>query len=233
MEVDWFAVDGWSASRDVSAASFPSGFAALLIDSVIQEPVTDAHVDLASMLYSTEINLRQRLFGDIDALCGFRWIDMLDRYSSHGTSVVTGNVLSETLVTRNHIFAWQLGLDGRLGPVSKEWGIDAYIKGGMALNNATTSAALSDPGNFGSLSASASECHVACFGEAGVTAYVQIAKHVSISAGYQVLCLTDIAQPINQLERTNLLNGPPGTMMIDLGSGLFYHGGNLGLEINW
>jgi hypothetical protein len=228
--LNYFGVDGWSTSRDFANADFPNGLASLAIDSIITEPVTDAHVEISSMLHSSEINLRQNLFGSVDVLTGFRWIDMIDRYGATGTSAVTGNPLAESIVARNHIFGWQLGLDSRIGPSDGCWAIGTYIKGGGALNNATTNVSLSDPGNLGDLSTSDVLCHIAGFGEAGLTGYIQIDKHVSISIGYQVMYINNVAQPLNQIATTDLT---AGTTQVDVGSGIFYHGGNLGIDLCW
>ena len=140
LELNYFGVDGWSASRDFANADFPSGFASLNVDSIVNNyPVSDAHVDLASTLHSSEINIRQRLIGQLDFLTGFRWVDMFDRYEASGTSVITGNTLSQRIDTRNHIFAWQSGLDGRLFPSDGPFQLCAIVKAGGALNNATSS----------------------------------------------------------------------------------------------
>ena len=231
LELNYFSVDGWSASQDYTSADFPNGFAGLNVDSIVNNyPVTDAHIDFASMLHSSEINIRQRLFGQLDFVTGFRWVDMFDRYEASGTSFITGNTLSERIETRNHLFAWQSGLDGRLFPSDGPFQLGAFIKIGGALNNATSSISLSDPAGLGSLSASGVECHSAFVGEAGLNGYVQIDKHVSCSFGYQVMYINNVAQPVNQIAQTDLI---AGATQINVNNGVFYHGGNLGIELSW
>jgi hypothetical protein len=230
LELNYFGLDAWSTSRDFVNTDFPNGLASISVDSIITEPVTDAHVEIASMLHSSEINLRQCWIGSIDALTGFRWFDMFDRYAASGTSAVTGSTVAETIVARNHIFGWQIGLDSRIGPDDGCWAIGAYIKGGGALNNATSNISLSDPGNLGNLSTSGVLCHIAGFGEAGLTGYFQIDKHVSCSVGYQVLYINNVAQPVNQIAQTDLT---AGTTQVNVGNGIFYHGANLGIDVSW
>ncbi len=230
LEVNYFGIDSWAASRDFANSDFPNGLANLSVDSIITVPVTDAHAEVASMLHSGEINLRLNLLSGIDGLTGFRWIDMFDRYAGSGTSAVTGNNVAAATVTRNHIFGWQTGLDGRIGPADGCWAVGAFIKGGGALNNATTTSTLSDPGNLGDLSTSGVQCHIAGFGEAGLTGYVQIDKHVSCSFGYQVMYIDNVAQPMNQIAQTDLT---AGTTQVNVGSGIFYHGANLGIDMCW
>ncbi len=230
LELNYFAVDGWSVSRSFGNGQFPSGVANLTVDSIITEPLSDAQFDTTSVIHSSEINLRQRLFGNLDVLTGFRWIDMNDRYLASGTSAVTGNQLSQSVVAWNHLFGWQTGLDGRVGPDDGRWSIGAFVKAGSALNNANTSTALNDPGNLGYLAVNANECHIAFFGEAGLNGTLQVDKHVLVTFGYQVMFINNLAQPVNQIGQTDLT---AGTTMMNVASGIFYHGANLGLELSW
>ena len=230
LELNYFGVDGWSVTRTFANSDFPSGVASLPVDSVITEPLTDAQFDITSVLHSSEINLRKRLIGNIDFLTGFRWLDLDDRYFASGTSAVTGNVLNQSIITWNHLFGWQTGLDGRLGPEDGSWSIGGFVKVGGALNNANASASLNDPGNLGFLSVGANECRVAYFGEAGLTGTIEIDKHISVTFGYQVMFINNLAQPLNQIAQTDL---SAGTMAVNLDSGILYHGGNVGMEVSW
>jgi hypothetical protein len=230
-ELNYFSVDGWSATRD-----FNTTLATLNVDSIINGyPLADPHVVVESTLRSSEINLRQRLFGQLDFLTGFRWVDMFDRYQASGTSVITGSPIGEKIETRNHIFAWQIGLDGRLFPKDGPFQLGSYVKAGGALNNATSSVNLldtsTDPNlSLGTLSASDVQCHVAFVGEAGLNGYVQIDKHIACSFGYEVMYVNNVAQPVDQIAQTNLIGG---ATLINVGNGVFYHGGNVGIEVSW
>jgi hypothetical protein len=228
LELNYFSIDGWSA-RSAGGESLP--FGTLTVDEFVHYPFDHSHFELSSMLYSSEINLRRQLFGGLDALCGFRWIDMLDRYSVQGFSIQSGNVpMGELIETRNHIFGGQIGLDGGLGPDDGKWRIGTFIKAGVGLNNANATTSLYDPGRLGELAAAATQCHGAFFGEAGLTGYFQISKHVAASIGYQVMYINNIAEPANQLAQTDLV---AGTSQVNLDSGIFYHGANLGIDVNW
>lgn len=229
LELNYFAVDGWSVTRRFNNAQLPSGVALLPVDSLISEPLLDGYFDLTSVLHSSEINLRKRLIGNIDFLTGFRWIDMNDRYFVTGTSGVTDKLASESIVTWNHLFGWQTGLDGRLGPDDGSWSIGGYFKVGGAINNANSSAEFSDPGNVAG-AASANLCRVSYFGEAGLNGAIQVDKHVSVTFGYEVMYINNVAQPLNQIGQTDLI---AGTTQTNLDSGILYHGANLGLDVCW
>ena len=71
---------------------------------------------------------------------------------------------------------------------------------------------------------------MAFIGEAGLNGYVQIDKHVSCSFGYQVMYLNNVAQPVNQIAQSDLIAAEHKSMS---SSGVFYHGGNLGIELSW
>jgi hypothetical protein len=137
---------------------------------------------------------------------------------------------AQSIVTWNHLFASQIGLESRLGPDDGRWSIGSYVKSGVALNSANATTSLSDPGNVGFLSANDSECHASGFGEAGITGCIQIDKHISVSIGGQVMYINNVAQPVNQIVQTDLA---AGTTIVNFGGGIFYYGGNLGLELSW
>lgn len=233
LELNYFNIDGWSSTRNFTSADFSAGVANLIVDGAgNQEQVTNANSDITSMLESSEINLRQHLFGNnnLDGLIGFRWIDMNDLYTAQGASnTVTGSTVMESIRTHNHLFGLQSGLDGTIFSRGEYFQLRGYIKGGCMLDNANAATSLSG-GALGSLAASDSLCHISCFGEAGLTGYIEIDKHVSISFGYQAMYISNAAQPVNQMSQTNLV---AGTTLIDLGSSLAYQGVNLGMEVAW
>ncbi len=224
-ELNYFGIDGWSASGDV-----PTG-GTLIVDNVTanQVSLTDAHFDSIARFYSSEFNFRRPLFGDLSLLAGFRWLDMTDQYMATGTDT-SANTVSETIVTHNHMFGSQIGVDGTLPQIADCWRIRGFVKVGTLLNFARQTTALSDPDPPGSNIASGTNTRAAYFGEAGLVAYYQITKHLSASGGYQVMFVGNVAQPVNQLAVTNLTTS---SASVDTSSGLFYHGATAGLELTW
>ena len=233
LEVNYFGIDGWSATNDIPNTALPSGTANLVVDNVTanQISLTDAHFESIARFYSTEINVRRPLFGNFSVLTGFRWLDMTDRYLASGTSAM-GNPVSETIATHNHMFGSQIGIDGTLAKEANRWRINGFIKAGTFLNIANQATSLSDPDipGPGSPAVSNNNAGIAFFGETGVVGYFQITKHLSASGGYQVMFVNNVAQPASQLGSTNLTI-PFAT--VDTSSGLFYHGASAGLEVTW
>jgi hypothetical protein len=229
-EVNYFGVDGWSAVQNIPNISLPSGSANLAVDSVEQLNLTTAHFESIARLYSTEVNFRKPLFGDISFLAGFRWVEATDRYFASGTSSTTLNTSSETILTHNHMYGFQLGADGILAKQANCWKITGFVKDGIFLNNADQGTTLSDPGGLGVQAANNTNNVAAFFGEAGLAGFVQLTKHLSASAGYQVIFINNVAQPVNQLAGMNLANS---SAVVDTSAGLFYHGATVGMEVTW
>ncbi len=230
-ELNYFGVDGWSATTDIPNVSLPSGKAYLVLDSVTEVPVTSAHFESIARLYSTESNFRKPLFGNISFLAGFRWLELTDQYLARGVSAVTKNTLSETILTHNHLYGLQVGADGIVAQQADRWRINGFVKGGIFLNSADQATSLSDPADGISFAVNTNnQDSAAFFGETGIVGYLQITKHLSASGGYQVMFANNVAQPVNQLAGTNLVKG---TATVDVSSGLFYQGATAGLEVTW
>ncbi len=229
-ESNFFFIDGWSATSDIPNGSLPGGTGTLVVDSVTNLALTNAHFESIARLYSAETNFRKPLFGNLSFLAGFRWLELTDRYLAEGTSATTRNTISETILTHNNLYGFQVGADGPLFQEADRWRITGFVKGGIFLNNADQATSLSDPGGLGSRAVNNNEISAAFFGEAGVIGYLQITKHLAASGGYQVMFVNGVAQPVNQLSGTNLANS---TAAVDASAGLFYHGATAGLELTW
>jgi len=229
-EANYFGVDGWSATTDVPNSALFNGTANLMVDGVSQIALTNGHFESTSGLYSLEFNFRKPLIGNISLLAGFRWMDLTDKYIAEGTSATTGNSVSESILTHNHLYGFQLGADGILAQEADRWKIRGFVKGGIFLNDADQATSLSDPGGLGTPAVNNSQYAAAFFGEAGLIGYFHICKHVSLSGGYQVMFISDVAQPVNQLSTTNLSNFSAN---VDTSAGLFYHGATAGFEVTW
>jgi hypothetical protein len=230
-ELNYFGVDGWSADTGIPNASLSGGSANLIADSVTQIPLADAHFESIARLYSSEFNFRGPLFGNISILAGFRWLELTDQYVADGTST-TGYAVSETILTHNHLYGFQMGADGMLAQQANRWRLTGFVKGGIFLNNSDQATSLSDPDPLGpgSNAVNNSQIGAAFFGETGLVCYFQITEHLSASGGYQVMFVNNVAQPVNQLAGTNLANH---TAIVDVSSGLFYQGATAGLEVTW
>ena len=230
LELNYFGVDGWSTTSNV-----PRGGDLLVDNSPISPisplPLSSAQFASIARFYSTEVNFRRPLFGNFSALAGFRWLEMTDQYSASGVST-TGYAVSETILTHNHLYGFQIGADGTLYQEPDRWRITGFVKGGIFLNNAEQATSLSDPDprGPGSSAVNTSLDAAAFFGETGIVGYFQITKHLSVRSGYEVMFVNNVAQPVNQIPNTNLASR---TATVDTSAGLFYQGASAGLEVTW
>ena len=230
-ELNYFGIDAWSSSTDLPTGKLPGGSANLMVDSVTQVPLSDAHFQSIARLYSTESNFRRPFCGNFSVLAGFRWLEMTDQYLATGTST-TGYAVAEQVLTHNHLYGFQLGADGPICQEADRWRLTGFVKSGIFFNSADQATLLTDPDPAGPGSYSLNTTHInaAFFGETGLVGYVQISKHLSASGGYQVMFINGVAQPVNQLSDTDLAKN---TAKVDARSGLFYQGATAGLQVTW
>ena len=226
-EVNYFGIDGWSA-----AGEFPNQGNLAVGGVGTPLALNDVHFASISRLYSTECNFRVPLLGNLAFLAGFRWLEMTDSYSAVGTNPTTMNMASGTILTHNHMYGFQVGADGALFQQADRWRLNGFVKGGIFLNDADQATSFNDPNGLGY--GAANNCHsgAAFFGEAGLTVYIQLSKHVSLSGGYEVMFVNNVAQPANQLGNTDF-SVTPAVTTVDVNSGIFYHGATVGLEVTW
>jgi hypothetical protein len=231
-ELNYFGIDNWSTTYNIPNGALPSRLANITVDNETKLSVTDAEFASMARLYSTEVNFRRPLYGNSSILAGFRWIEMTDKYLFDGTSASTANILSESVLTHNHLYGFQLGSDGTIAKEDGRWRLNGFVKGGVFLNSADQATALNDPNGLGYRAANYNHDGAAFFGESGVVGYFQITKHLSASGGYEVMFVNNVAQPANQISATNLVDSSKPTS-VDTSSGLFYHGATAGLELTW
>jgi hypothetical protein len=225
-----FFISDWSVTKDVPNSALPLGAANLAVDEYENLALANGHFEALARLYSGEWNFRMPMFGNFSFLAGLRYISMTDRYQGSGTNVTTLNTAAETITTHNHLYGFQLGADGIICQHPDRWKIMGFVKGGIYANDADQGTVVYDPGGLGAQAVS-NNIDVATFvGEAGLTGYVQINKHLSATAGYQVMFISSVAQPVNQISGMNL--SIPSSA-VDTSAGLLYHGATAGFEVTW
>jgi hypothetical protein len=226
-EVNYFGIDGWSATGE-----FPNQGNLVVGGAGAPLTLNDVHFASIARLYSTEFNFRAPLLGNLAFLVGSRWLEMTDSYSAVGTNPRTANIASGTILTHNHMYGFQIGADGALFQQADRWRLNGFVKGGIFLNDSDQATSFNDPNGLVYGAANNSHTGAAFFGEAGLTAYIQLSKHVSLSGGYEVMFVNNVAQPANQLGNTDFSVTPPAAT-VDVNSGVFYHGATAGLEVTW
>jgi hypothetical protein len=226
--VNYFGFDSWSSGGSVDFPGAAYSQYVLVTSKNSGDFISAANIQLTSIFHSTEINVHQNICCGIDGLFGFRWVDMTDRYLADATPTSGVPTLTDAFVTRNDLFGLQAGLDCCVKPAGSLW-IRGYVKGGVMINSASAQTAEIAPSGA-TYQAGDTQCRPAFFGEAGLMVCFQVVNHVSVSAGYQVMYVNNVAQPVNQIAQFDESNN---SLTIDMGSGLLYHGANLGVEVVW
>ncbi len=231
--VEFFAVDGWSATSQVAgniSVQFPSlpYLPELVTPGVPSSGFGTATFDYDSNLYNTELNLYYQSSCWLTLLTGFRWIELGEQYDA---VFATGNTApTYSINTNNHLYGLQAGslvnLHNR-GP----WRFDGWMKAGLYANSADqdTREDYTSAGGL-AISASARSANVAFVGDMGISASRKLTDHLNFRASYMCLWLQGVALAPEQLDNTDPSNG---IASVDSSHGLFYHGGFIGGELLW
>ncbi len=169
-------------------------------------------------------------WGNFQFLAGYRWA-RLDE-----TSVITsfdfhdGDVSTYSVNSANNLNGAQVGILGEW----EFWGLlnfDFFAKTGIFCNNSTEHQVLGDFGNTVILrDTTGSRTDVAYLSELAAQVVVPLGSHFSITGGYRVLFLNQMAAAPNQFDFTD--NADSGTH-VNSSSNIVLHGANLGLTAKW
>lgn len=173
-------------------------------------------------LYSTELNLRRR-FGDRwTFINGFRWIQLR---SDLATDLVGA---SHRINVNNHLYGYQLG--GNMKILSwNNFDLDTWLKAGIYGNAADQET--NTVGIGGAAPAfGASGGRAAFVGEIGLVGTYRWNDWLSFRAGYQAIWLDGLAIAPDQILVSNVATG---AAVLDTSKTLLYHGGIMGMEMNW
>jgi hypothetical protein len=198
----------------------------------------DILTDFWSDLHSTELNVRRPLIGELDWLAGFRWIEFQDRMVGFQVETeIPGAIELRDPAARvyNHVYGFQLGVDGTLWRFSPKLRATGFLKSGIygdAIQAAASVNALVEETEDSQTTQSWKHkslrdeefSHLTFVGELGIGGEYQIGEHLSATIGYQALWLEGVATLPAFLSagRESWAHGSP-----------FFHGVVLGLEAAW
>ena len=223
-EVSYFGIDGWKSQAGF--ASMPAGVATLNMDQAMPLPVSSVSFEYGSRLYSTEFNLRHAVNDWLTGLAGFRVVELDENYSVDGMQSI-GQSFSNTIRTHNHLYGFQLGAEAYLLGNCR-FHVDCLAKAGIYSNAAGQNDTLLRPASV--LDAAANANAAAFVGELGLVGTFQLADHLAMRCGYQVMWLDGAALAPRQISVTNLATG---VATVDTSGNVIYHGANVGLELRW
>lgn len=189
----YYGIDGWNVTKAVA-------------------PLTASY---QTKLYNTELNLKHNLFGEVNFVNGFRWVNIMEATSI--TAVAPAPIVGTAEArTSNDMYGYQLGVDGTWFEVYRTR-IGAFAKAGVYGTNIHQRTVV----NLAPVTDHTSG-RVSFLGEVGVTATLQLTGYLGVYAGYQATWIDGVALAPDVLTQTEPLNGSP-----------FYHGGIAGVELIW
>jgi hypothetical protein len=214
LEVLYFGINGWSAQQTVDRA----GDIVLVPNWGWGSDVFDhASARYNSKLFNTEINVKNPLIGDIQWLAGFRWVELHESVYAEIDGTQSGNGSGDiSFGGINHMYGFQLGLEGTVCKPTDRLKIDGMLKAGVYHNLVAGSMG----GSIFEGSSSGSVTRTSFLGELGLFASYRLTDHFSVRGGYQVLWLQGV------------LIAPEPLTEVD-GSSAFYHGPSASLEAAW
>ena len=207
------------------------GYVADLIGSGLQ-PFEQGDLNLTSSIQTIEINSRTPMAaGNVQFICGVRWLEWTESFSLTGTRPVGGGTQTDAWSSRtvNNLYGGQIGIDALL--YSNSWlRVESLLKGGAYWNDALSRRSFKIDGIGNETSAYDTPSPAAFVGELGFTGVLPLRSNLDFRFGYLVFWLEGIAQPTQQLSQPVSTTGDP---LVLQNSGTVVQGLTLGLEGCW
>jgi hypothetical protein len=217
--------------------------------------------DYSTKLYNAELNVRDKLSDRINVLAGFRWLQLNeslqgtipppDRILPLWKFNPNNNLLDVARIenlpgipstgafspfwdttTRNNLYGFQIGADGKLFGRGR-FSVNGLVKAGGYWNHASESTGVSIQKKvYGS---SSQTDHPAFVGEAGLQCKYKVTSSMALKLGYEVLWLEGVALAPGQIKETYNTFKPVSVtaLGVNTDSGVLFHGVTAGLEISF
>ena len=182
-----------------------------------------------SAMRSGEANVRYRLNDTWQFLGGARFINLAE--DIYTITPVAPPVFAVGWGARNMLSGGQIGVEGAW--TSGKFSVDAALKAGLFNNHINTSAFAEQPIGNALGTATGSFNRIAYSIEGAIAARYKLTQNASVSAGYQLLYLDNVALASDQLSQApNLIGGAQSMGGVALG-GVLYHGLTVGLSVQF
>jgi hypothetical protein len=220
VEALYFAVDGWDITKSVLVPDEGAYFNLFNEQIGLLDPGTVVDYRYISRLHNAEINVRHPIWERLYFLMGFRYLQLHEDFAATILSPLVPDAdgpFADANVD-NNLYGGQIGLNVAFISTHR-LSIEGVLKAGVFGNYADLTMTVGD-----SLLGDKTT-HTSVLGEIGLMGIVQVAPHLSLRGGYQVLWLDGIAIASDQFENVNPADPKPY-----MGGTLFYHGAFAGLE---
>ncbi len=254
LEVSFFEIDDWSASRAFADAGLAAGFGAgglpytLIADSSGGFfPAVTANFLYTSELRDVEANLKSSIADWIELQAGFRYMKYTESYQVSGTDggpfvfPLPIAPFQQSIRTKNNLMGGQVGANVDIAEIGP-WSLGVIGKVAVMFNDASMTNSYSGqfmgavPGVITNKSTSAQSDVVSFLGEAGCNANLELGPVFSIQLGYQLMWLESVALAPDQILNTNYNAGAAAaavTTGLDRSSNVFFHGGFVGVTATY
>ena len=226
--IEFGYLGAWSFQSNRVLPNTGAAYAASLIGTA-GELFTFGDINLTSSIQTIEINSRTPMAaGNVQFICGVRWLEWTESFSLNGTQVAGGGATTQkawSSRTVNNLYGGQIGIDALL--YSNPWlRVESLLKGGAYWNDALSRRSF----NGNETSAYDTPSPAAFVGELGFTGVLPLSSNLDFRFGYLVFWLEGIAQPTQQLSQPVSTTGDP---LVLQDSGTVVQGLTLGLEGRW
>lgn len=229
IEVRYFGVNDWDAAQGPLFS--PDGFS-IPIPGFDPSPFPlYIRSWYTSSLNSVEVNLRRTVAPRWSVLAGFRWVSLDEVMAAFVGDSTFENGTIIAFETRNDLFGMQIGAEGILWQPGPRFRVETAIKAGVYADAAQGGInAKSVGGGGGDGGVWLHHDHTAFVGDLNFVGVYQISDHWALRGGYQLLWLSGVAVPSEQIHR---LNFDTGNLGVNTSHGAFFHGALVGLERTW
>ncbi len=231
LELSYFQIDGWNDYRSVGPT--PDYWLVMRAPGGFLQTQDHRHKqmmawDYASRLYNAELNVRWNPFARLAVLAGFRWVDLGE--DLQGTLPPERAAPFWDNNTRNNLYGFQVGADGKLFERGR-FSIDGVLKAGIFDNDAEETTAVSIYRHVHEESASTNR--TAFLGEIDLRCKYQVTERLSLKLAYEAIWLQGVALAPGQVQEIHSKVTLPVNVQafgVNCSSGVFYHGATAGLE---
>ncbi len=225
-EVAYFGPFEWTQSNQAVGAGFSTGFApaGLNLSAFNTNAVSHQQV-YNSRIQSYEFSQKWWGWDVISTSAGVKFIDLEEDFLFNSTNALAENG-SLAVLTNNHLFGGQLGLDLSL-PVGR-FSTTTRLRGSMYANWMDTSTLIT---NAGAIQVNTEDDSVdfAALIEVGYNVSYYLTPRIAVRAGYDSMWLYGLALAPDQL--VNQFFGSRNR--IDVNGDVFFHGASAGVEVTW
>ena len=260
LELSYFQIHGWLGDRTVEpgdpaawlvmrapglwlATTVPGGLPGWIQTNQysLRERVWEGMAwQYGSELDNAEFNVRWKPCSRVTVLAGFRWVNLQeDLVGALDPPTVGSEPPFWNTTTTNNLYGFQIGADGKIVERGR-FSMDALLKAGIFDDYAeeTTQVSVIHKTVY---QASASTNHAAFVGKTALQCKYQVAKGLSLIAGYEVIWLEGVALAPGQIQETYTITRYPIThpygsvqaLGVNCNSGAFYQGATVGLEYSF